>query len=56
VISRRLDLNVKSVHLDAADGIFEGTITLYISDVDHLNSLINELRKIEGVDKAYRMN
>jgi GTP pyrophosphokinase len=56
VITKNLDLNAKSVHMDAAEGVFEGTIMLYISDVDHLNSLISELRKIEGVDKVYRMN
>jgi GTP pyrophosphokinase len=56
VISKNLDLNVKSVHIDAAEGAFEGTIMLYISDVDNLNALTDELRKIEGIDKVYRMN
>jgi GTP pyrophosphokinase len=56
VISRNWELNVKSVRMDAAEGAFEGTIMLYISDVDHLNSLMNELQKIEGVGKVYRMN
>ncbi|MCL2027653.1 MAG: RelA/SpoT family protein [Bacteroidales bacterium] len=56
VISKNLDLNVKSVHLDAAEGTFEGAIMLYISDVVQLNELMDELRKIEGVDKVYRMN
>jgi GTP pyrophosphokinase len=56
VISKNLDLNVKSVNLNAAEGTFEGTIMLYISDVDHLNTLMDELRKIEGIDKVYRMN
>jgi GTP pyrophosphokinase len=56
VISKNLDLNVKSVNLNAAEGSFEGTIMLYISDVHHLNTLIDELRKIEGIDKVYRMN
>ncbi|MCL2681965.1 MAG: RelA/SpoT family protein [Bacteroidales bacterium] len=55
VITKNLDLNAKSVHMDAAEGVFEGTIMLYISDVDHLNSLITELRKIEGIDKVYRI-
>jgi GTP pyrophosphokinase len=56
VISRQLDLNMKSVNLSAVEGIFEGTIMLYISDVDQLSTLMEELRKIEGVDKVYRMN
>jgi GTP pyrophosphokinase len=56
VISKNLDLNVKSVNLNAAEGSFEGTIMLYISNVDQLNELMDELRKIEGVDKVFRMN
>ena len=56
IISKNLDLNMKSVHMDAAEGMFEGTIMLYISDVDNLNTLIDGLRKIEGIDKVYRMN
>ncbi len=56
VISRGRDLNVKSVQMDAAEGSFEGTIMLYISNVDHLNALIDELKHVEGVGKVYRMN
>ncbi|MCL2414672.1 MAG: RelA/SpoT family protein [Bacteroidales bacterium] len=56
VISREMDLNIKSINLNAAEGVFEGTIMLYISNVDSLNVLIDGLRKIEGVDKVSRMN
>jgi len=56
VISRKMDLNMKSINLNAAEGLFEGTVMLYISNVDNLNVLIDELRKIEGIDKVYRMN
>jgi GTP pyrophosphokinase len=56
LISREMDLNVKSVNLNAAEGVFEGTIMLYVSSVDSLNMLIDGLRKIEGVDKVSRMN
>ncbi|MCL2417198.1 MAG: RelA/SpoT family protein [Bacteroidales bacterium] len=56
VISRKMDLNMKSIDLNAAEGVFEGTVMLYISNVDSLNALIDELRKIEGVDKVSRMN
>jgi GTP pyrophosphokinase len=56
VISRKMDLNMKSINLNAAEGLFEGTVMLYISNVDNLNVLIDELRKIEGSDKVYRMN
>ena len=56
LISREMDLNVKSINLNAAEGVFEGTIMLYVSSVDSLNMLIDGLRKIEGVDKVSRMN
>ncbi|MCL2413314.1 MAG: RelA/SpoT family protein [Bacteroidales bacterium] len=56
VISKKMDLNMKSINLNAVEGLFEGTVMLYISNVDSLNMLIEELQKIEGVDKVYRMN
>jgi GTP diphosphokinase / guanosine-3',5'-bis(diphosphate) 3'-diphosphatase len=56
VISEELNVNMRQLNFLSNDGIFEGTIMLYIQDTKHLNHLINNLRKVEGVNNVYRIN
>nr|BCX00007.1 MAG: RelA/SpoT family protein [Bacteroidota bacterium] len=49
VISRGLKTNIRSINIDTQDGIFDGTIILYVHDLEHLNRLIERLRRIPGV-------
>jgi GTP pyrophosphokinase len=36
------------------DGIFEGTISLYVKDIESLNSLLDNIRKIKGMESVKR--
>ena len=54
VISRNLKTNIRSITVDSEDGIFEGTIVLYVSDLQHLRRLINRLKRLEGIHGVYR--
>jgi guanosine-3',5'-bis(diphosphate) 3'-pyrophosphohydrolase len=56
VISEELHVNIQSVSIETEDGIFEGTIRLYVNDTRHLDLLIKKLEKVEGVNKAFRFN
>jgi GTP diphosphokinase / guanosine-3',5'-bis(diphosphate) 3'-diphosphatase len=56
IISEELNVNIRQLNIQSNDGIFEGTIMLYIQDTKHLNELINNLKKVEGISKVYRIN
>jgi len=54
VISRNLKTNIRSITVEAGDGIFEGTIVLDVSDLAHLKRLITRLKRIDGIHGVYR--
>lgn len=49
VISSYLNTNIRSVNIDSKDSFFEGSIILYVRNIDHLNRLIDKIKKIDGV-------
>ncbi|WP_224997596.1 bifunctional (p)ppGpp synthetase/guanosine-3',5'-bis(diphosphate) 3'-pyrophosphohydrolase [Cesiribacter sp. SM1] len=56
IISDELHVNMQSVSIETEDGIFEGTIRLYVNDTRHLDLLIKKLEKVEGINRAFRFN
>lgn len=55
IISKQHNINMRTVHFDTHDGIFEGDLYLYIHSVQDLNELISRLRKIKGIDTIERI-
>jgi guanosine-3',5'-bis(diphosphate) 3'-pyrophosphohydrolase len=56
VISGELKLNMRSLSLDSRDGIFEGTIMIYVHDREELNNFCNRLGALEGIHKIERID
>ncbi len=54
VISKNLSTNIRSITVDSEDGVFEGTIVLYVSDLEHLHRLIKRIKRIDGIHGVYR--
>jgi guanosine-3',5'-bis(diphosphate) 3'-pyrophosphohydrolase len=54
VISNEYGINMRSINLDAHDGLFEGNLYLYIHNTDLLEDLITKLLSIKGVDSVHR--
>ena len=54
VISKNLKTNIRSITVNSEDGVFEGTLVLYVSDLQHLRRVIDRLRRIEGIHGVYR--
>lgn len=48
-ISNDLNVNMKSISFESNDGVFDGRISVYVYDKDHLNNLMKRLRNVEGV-------
>jgi GTP pyrophosphokinase len=55
VISGELKLNMRSLSLDSKDGIFEGTIMVFVHDREELNNFVNRLSALEGINKIERI-
>jgi GTP pyrophosphokinase len=55
VISKDLQVNMRSISIDSHDGLFEGSITLFVKDTQHLEALIRKLRKVKGVMNIRRL-
>lgn len=54
VISFEQNVKMRSVHFEAHDGVFIGNIYLYIYNTDDLQTLINKILKVKGVDTVKR--
>ena len=54
MISKNLKTNIRSITIDGEDGVFEGTLVLYVSDLKHLQRLIERLKRINGIYGVYR--
>ncbi len=55
VISGDLKMNMRSLSIDSKDGIFEGTITVYVHDREELNRLCSKLAALEGINTVERL-
>jgi len=55
IISKQHNINMRTVHFDTHDGIFEGDLYLYIHSVQDLSELISRLMKIKGIDMVERI-
>ena len=54
VISRDFSINIREIGIQSHDGIFEGTLSLYVKDAESLSVILDKLRKIKGVESVKR--
>jgi len=55
VISKELNVNMRAIGFESHDGIFEGTIDVYVHNTNDLNNLIMNLSKVKGITQVSRM-
>ncbi len=48
--------NIKAVNINTSDSMFSGTVTVYVSDLEHLKRLIEKLKKMNGVYSVTRFD
>ncbi|MEJ5261504.1 MAG: bifunctional (p)ppGpp synthetase/guanosine-3',5'-bis(diphosphate) 3'-pyrophosphohydrolase [Ignavibacterium sp.] len=46
--------NIKSININTTDSTFEGSVTLYVQNLEHLNRIIERLRKVQGIFSVER--
>ncbi|WP_274474420.1 RelA/SpoT family protein [Mangrovimonas aestuarii] len=55
VISSNMHVNMKSISFESDSGVFTGKINVVVPNNNLLNKLINNLKKINGIDKVSRV-
>lgn len=55
VISNQNNVNMRSISIDSEDGIFKGELMLYVNDTIQLDFLMDELRRVEGIQSVTRL-
>ncbi len=53
-ISSYMNTNIRSVNIDSQDSMFQGLFVLNVKDTEHLNRILERIRRIKGVSRAER--
>lgn len=53
-ISKSMNVNMRSVNFESSEGLFSGRIAVIVKNNSILNTLIQHLKKINGIDKVSR--
>ncbi|MBO4550291.1 MAG: bifunctional (p)ppGpp synthetase/guanosine-3',5'-bis(diphosphate) 3'-pyrophosphohydrolase, partial [Bacteroidaceae bacterium] len=54
ILSQQLNVNINSIHIDTADGLFHAEIRLGVHDVKDIQGICRDLKKIEEVQDVRR--
>ncbi len=55
VISSELKVNMRSISIESNEGLFEGTIMLFVNDTEHLTKLMKKLSALNGILNVVRI-
>jgi GTP pyrophosphokinase len=55
VISNQMNVNIQSISLSSEAGIFKGQVTVVVQNNTILKKLIDNIRKVDGIDKITRV-
>ena len=56
VISKDPKISLRGLSINSSEGLFDGQITVLVSNTDHLAQLISRLKRIQGVIRVYRQD
>jgi guanosine-3',5'-bis(diphosphate) 3'-pyrophosphohydrolase len=56
VISNDFKVNIRSITVDSDNGIFEGSIMIYVNDTEHLDNLTKKILQIKGITSVVRFD
>lgn len=56
VISNEMKVDILSINFDSKNGLFEGKIWLLVKDSSHLDTLLEKINSLSGINEVYRMD
>lgn len=54
VLSKSLKTNMKSINVNSDSGMFEGILTVFVDDINHLDRIMEKLHNVKGVKSVFR--
>ena len=56
IISGDLKINIAALTIESKDGMFEGTIKVFVHDKDELELLVSRIQTLHGIQKVTRFD
>lgn len=56
IINKDNDAVLRSINIDSNDGLFQGNLTVMVSDLSSLKTLIKKIQQVKGVKQVSRIN
>ncbi len=56
VISGEMKVNISALTIESGEGIFEGTIKVFVHDKEELDELVERLKKLNGIQSVNRFD
>jgi GTP pyrophosphokinase len=56
IISGDLKINIAALTIESKDGMFEGTIKVFVHDKDELEELVERIQSLQGIQKVTRFD
>lgn len=56
IISGDLRLNISAITIESKEGVFEGTIRLFVHDKEELEELVERLKSLKGIESVDRFD
>jgi GTP pyrophosphokinase len=56
IITGQMNLNMRSISFEGADGVFEGRIMVYVHDTEELEDLVGRLTALDGILEVERFD
>jgi GTP pyrophosphokinase len=54
VISGDMRINISAITIESTEGVFEGTIKLFVHDKEELDELVRRLKNLQGIQSVER--
>ena len=54
VITGQHNINIRELKMQSHDGIFEGYISIYVTNTEDLAKVINRIKQIKGIERVTR--
>jgi len=56
IISGELKINIAALTIESKDGLFQGTIKVYVLDKDELEELVGRIKSLDGIQQVSRFD
>jgi GTP diphosphokinase / guanosine-3',5'-bis(diphosphate) 3'-diphosphatase len=54
LISGELRINISAITIEAREGLFEGSIKLFVHDKEELEALVKKIKNLQGIHSVDR--